>query len=387
MRDRCSTCAACGSVSPIEVRRPAEAEHRAVYRDPYAYASHPHAVVQADGSWVAVFNLAPRRVFVLHPPQDPLFRNVLVRSTDEGVTWSGPVVAPDYRWSGVECAGLTALRSGRLLLHQWRFRWEPLHPGGRPEPGALGPMDFAEHLHRSTNIDTPPDILARAEMLFPWTRANDGAWVHVSDDGGRAWHHTAKVPGGGYGMRGAVEFPDGRLLLPFCDMPGYRFIGVSESMDGGLTWSAVRTIAGNEAIAFAEPAPLLTSEGALLMLLRDDATGDLHRIASDDGGATWSAPERTSLPGFPAHLTELADGRILCTYGVRRPPYAIEAVLSDDGGGTFDPARRIAIRSDLGDKDLGYPVTLQRTDGKLVSLYYCRNADGVTGIEETIWSL
>ena len=32
-------------------------------------------------------------------------------------------MAPAYGWSGVECAGLTDLGAGRVLLNQWRFDW------------------------------------------------------------------------------------------------------------------------------------------------------------------------------------------------------------------------------------------------------------------------
>ena len=61
----------------------------------------------AAASCWSVCNWAPRRPFVLHPPEDPLYLNLLLRSADEGRTWSAPVVAPAYGWSGVECAGLT----------------------------------------------------------------------------------------------------------------------------------------------------------------------------------------------------------------------------------------------------------------------------------------
>ena len=46
---------------------------------------------------------------MLHPPEDPLYLNLLLRRRDEGRTWHAPVVAPGYGWNGVECAGLTDL--------------------------------------------------------------------------------------------------------------------------------------------------------------------------------------------------------------------------------------------------------------------------------------
>ena len=48
-------------------------------------------------------------------------------------------------------------------------------------------------------------------------------------------------------------------------------------------------------------------------------------------GRTWSQPIKTAMWGFPAHLLELRDGRILCTYGYRRKPYGVRASISKDG--------------------------------------------------------
>ena len=100
--------------------------HAILHRDPYAYSAHPQIAVAPSGDWLIVFNKAPRRAFILHPPEEPLFRNVIMRSRDRGASWSAPEVAPSYDWSGTECASLTTLRDGRMMLNQWRFRWYPL---------------------------------------------------------------------------------------------------------------------------------------------------------------------------------------------------------------------------------------------------------------------
>jgi hypothetical protein len=71
--------------------------------------SHPHAVVAANGDIVMVFNQAPRRGLILHPRHDPLYRNLVTRSSDGGQSWSPAEVAPNYDASGCECAGLTVL--------------------------------------------------------------------------------------------------------------------------------------------------------------------------------------------------------------------------------------------------------------------------------------
>jgi len=93
-------------------------DQRILFKDPYSYCAHPFISKLPGGEWVIVFNRSVRRPFLLHPPNDPHFYNVLIRSTDEGVSWSTPRVVPGYDWHGVECAGLTPLADGRLMLNQ-----------------------------------------------------------------------------------------------------------------------------------------------------------------------------------------------------------------------------------------------------------------------------
>ena len=371
----------------------ADAEHRVVHRDPFAYCAHPHAVALADGDWLMVFNRAPRRPFVLHPPEEPEFRNVMVRSSDRGATWSAPVVAPGYEWHGVECAGLSALACGRVLLHQWRFRWYPL-PTARRRAAAgdlVFPRDLVTALVASPEHEADPALRRRAEALMPWARGNDGTYVHLSDDAGATWPLTVRIDtapfSGGYGMRGAIELPDGGLLLPLCDVPHYERVFVVRSGDRGESWAAPVAAASEPGKAFEEPCALLLPSGRILILLRENRSRRLHQVVSDDGGRSWSHPEPTPIDGYPPHLLLLADGRILCTYGYRRPDYGIRAVMSADGGMSWDVGQTLRIRGGLPNRDLGYPCTLTCSDGRFVTIYYGQGADGITSIQSTSFGI
>ena len=112
----------------------------------------------------------------------------------------------------------------------------------------------------------------------------------------------------------------------------------------------------------------------------------LWRSWSDDGGLSWAEPKPTEIDGYPAHLCGLSDGRILCTYGFRRPPYAIRAAVSDDGGVSWPMEQLIEIRSPLPSRDLGYPCTVLPIRARL-STYYARAEDGCTCIFSTRWQL
>ena len=83
---------------------PAGQAHRTLYRSDAFYAAHPHAAALSPDVWLLVFNRARRRAIILHPPQDPDFQNVLMRSEDAGAAWSAPRAVPGEDWRGTECA-------------------------------------------------------------------------------------------------------------------------------------------------------------------------------------------------------------------------------------------------------------------------------------------
>ncbi|MBM3804062.1 MAG: hypothetical protein FJW26_17320 [Acidimicrobiia bacterium] len=86
----------------------------------------------------------------------------------------------------------------------------------------------------------------------------------------------------------------------------------------------------------------------------------------------------------PGDLHRLKSGNILLTYGERNKPYGVQAMLSRDEGKTWSEADRVMLAWDGDHSDLGYPVTVSRADGRLVSIYYIvygeRDSDGSKGI-------
>ncbi len=138
------------------------------------------------------------------------------------------------------------------------------------------------------------------------------------------------------------------------------------------------------------PATVRLGDKELLTAIRrrDGAKAWIETYRSLDEGASW---KRDTVPapdlgeGNPASLIRLADGRICMTYGQRKAPYGIRARLSKDGGRTW--GEEIILRDDGGGRDLGYPRSVQRPDGKVITVYYMW--DQKTGPERyiaaTIW--
>jgi len=88
--------------------------------------------------------------------------------------------------------------------------------------------------------------------------------------------------------------------------------------------------------------------------------------------------------GNPPSLIRLKDGRLCVTYGYRAYPYGIRARLSSDNGKSW--SKEIHLCDDGRSWDLGYTRTFQRTDGKLVTIYYYATAEKPEQhIAATIW--
>ena len=171
----------------------------------------------------------------------------------------------------------------------------------------------------------------------------------------------------------------------------------ARTTDGGKTFEFVSWI-GPEPEGFAiMPASVRLSQSRILVAVRCQGGGPnlkmerqnwIDLYASNDNGSTWDYVNRpvarTGIGGNPPTMTKLRDGRLCLTYGYRDAPYSIRARLSADEGVTWE--KEVFLRDDGGNHDIGYPRTVQRADGKVVTVYYFNDhPDGERYIAATIW--
>jgi hypothetical protein len=172
---------------------------------------------------------------------------------------------------------------------------------------------------------------------------------------------------------------DGREGRPLC----------VRTTDGGKSWQFVSWITDEPKGYAIMPSTIRLSSTELLSAIRwrEEARSGIDTYRSLDNGKSWKR-EQTPAPdlgeGNPASMLRLADGRVCLTYGCRAKPYGIRARLSHDGGHTW--GEEIILRGDGGGRDLGYPRSVQRTDGKIVTVYYFHDKpQGDRYIAATIW--
>jgi hypothetical protein len=146
----------------------------------------------------------------------------------------------------------------------------------------------------------------------------------------------------------------------------------ARTTDGGKTWSFVSYI-GPEPTGYAiMPSTVRLSPTEILTTIRcrDESGSWIDAYLSRDNGASWSylnRPVPDTGEGNPPALIRLHDGRLCLTYGYRAAPWGIYARLSNDGGRTWsDP---LAVREDGAGRDIGYPRSVERPDGKVVTVY------------------
>jgi hypothetical protein len=210
-------------------------------------------------------------------------------------------------------------------------------------------------------------------------------WVCRSKDGGRTWTqhkqftaaekgYTEFVPFGpiNLGADGALHVScyAGELLDPkktkvSYPHPGYRSWHL-RSDDDGRSWRVVSVIGARH-----NETTLFHLGGSNWLAAARDKAVELFR--STDNGQTWSGPHQvTEVREYNAHLLRLKDGRLLLSYGNRvEGQRGVLAKLSPDEGRTWSsPIRLVRTGSDN-----GYPSSVQRADGKIVTAYYAKSVE------------
>lgn len=223
------------------------------------------------------------------------------------------------------------------------------------------------------------------------------AWVLRSADGGRTWkkHESFAATQSGWseyipfgdiwsGVDGALHVScyQGKFRDPTqsTKTKGWRSSHL-RSDDDGLTWKVVSVIGPrhNETTLF----PL--GEKRWLAAARVDK---VELIRSDDNGATWQKPKPvTDRNEINGHLSRLNDGRLLLSYGVRvNGRRGVCAKISNDNGSSWSKPLRLAHTADGG--DCGYPSSVQRADGSIVTAWYSNQSPQHQGyhLGVTVWN-
>ena len=164
----------------------------------------------------------------------------------------------------------------------------------------------------------------------------------------------------------------------------------ARTCDGGLTWKLASWI-GPEPDGYSiMPSSSRLGDGSILTTIRHHDPvkhGTIEAYRSEDLGEHW-LPMPSPAPGIgggnPPSLVRLHDGRLALAYGYRARPFGLRARISSDGGKTW--SSEVILRKDALTGDLGYCRSVERPDGKIVTVYYYNGPrDEDRTIQATIW--
>jgi sialidase-1 len=291
-------------------------------------------------------------------------------SNDGGKSWSGPVeIAPRGEDARNPALGVNA--AGEIMLAFWKAGLHVFKdtPDG---PQEVGPWRGKEELGK-----------------IP------GLFITRSADNGKTW--TPPVPylskylayGGPYGR--IISAPDGTLLMGAIGWPRDAGAAVPDtttdvmaanpddaavlvrSTDGGKSWGD-ETMVGR---GFTETSYAFLPDGTLIAAARSEKSEGFI-LFSRDRGRTWNPPVKVTRGcEVPMDLTVLQSGKLLLTFGRRIRPMGCGALISSDGGQSWNWDREVLLAGDgVENSDLGYPSTVQLDDGHIVTvLYYASGSE------------
>lgn len=257
-------------------------------------------------------------------------RALLIRSTDDGRTWSKPGMLIDTP-ADDRHPGFVELPDGTILCTL--FTW----------PG-------------QGDLEREPELAARTAII----RSLDHGRTWESEPrrlpSPFAWDATDGPP---------IVLADGTVMLAVYGGPANKSvpsrIGVFRTVDSGVTWELLAVVKADHELSEASIAQL--PDGRLVMVARPE--GDV--TWSRDGGRTWTPPASTGIRMFEPGLLVLRDGTLLCLHGSYGAG-GLRAIFSTDGGQSWiapDAKHGFAVDTSV----YGYSKGIELPDGSVYLVY------------------
>lgn len=301
-------------------------------------------------------------------------------SSDEGESWSAPAVlsdtALDARDAGIavldDCVLTTTFTASRAVQKKYLDAWYRM------------PTLEKENAFIERYLDTVDDRTEAEQsgtFIMTWDGTRTGRWERAP--------FGLSAPHGPFRLQDGDAMYIGEKRGFGADEAAGPIVCARRSRDG--VWTQLGTIpCPDNGLRYCEPHGVQLPDGRIVAHLRaqSDEEFSVWQSVSDDGGKTFSPPERILADGAPPHLLLHSSGALVCAYANRTMPGAgPRAAVSTDGGKSWD--RRIVLRSDAAGGDIGYASSVELRDGSVLTVFYYTDRKGKdkTAIESVVWRL
>jgi len=299
----------------------ASAQHQIVCSGEAAggYAAFPDVCRLRNGDLFCVFYSGYGHVSTPNAKWPKGGRIMAVRSSNNGHSWSKPVVVMDTdrddRDPSVAC-----LKDGTLFLN-----WFTLH-------------------HNRVAI-----LLAR------------------STDHGKTWSEPVKLnldsPYSFACSSPVRELSDGSLILGLYHEDDQKYLAFGatvKSYDGGKTWKELALIGEKSGVYLDAETDVVTLKGGKLLAALRSSKVDMHYAQSEDGGKTWGPVRSFGFKGHCPYFLRHSSGVILLAH---RVPATSLHWLSDEQKTWQGPVRIDSVSG-------AYPSMVELSDGLVYCVYY-----------------
>lgn len=321
------------SVDPIMISRGGAA---------YQYQAFPDACRLKNGDILAAFYAGYGHVSLASDDFPLGGRICMVRSSDEGRTWTEPAVLYDDEDDNRD-PHLARLDDGTVVCTFFSIS--------------------AKDRKRLKSSSDPRNSEVE--------RTDSGVQMVFSRDDGKTWETKARAAIPKWVCSAPVrQLPDGVCLLGLYggdEKTGLSIAGVSRSTDRGLTWEPPVAIKAPPGVSLdAETDVVRLADGRLYAAMRS-STDDMYEAISTDGARTWSEAKKAGFPAHAPHFTRLSDGRIILSHRLPKTSIHVSGDEAQTWRGPF------LIDSCIG----AYPATVELKDHSVLIIYYTEGGGSV----------
>jgi hypothetical protein len=225
----------------------------------------------------------------------------LMRSADEGRTWSEPTIIVRSKVPGrniVSWSGLHLMPDGSLIF------------------------TYTKHYYPRRKDASADEINPKKLWDLNSPARKYEAYIIRSSDNGRTWSEPVRIlpDSNCWAFGRPITAKDGSVLVPLIPVvtePAQFCSAYVRSTDSGKTWSDPVTIAGGPA-GYTEVTLGAAKNGDIVAILRDIDAGPRRQFCqavSKDNGKTWSEPKLIDVWGKMPDILVLPSGRMLLAVG------------------------------------------------------------------------